>query len=344
MTAIFTALLSALLFATATPVSKLLLGNLTAFQLAGLLYLGAAIGVSPMILRREQRLSILMMNRQNRLRLGGAVLLGGVVGPVALLLGLQFASAASVSLWLNLELMFTALLGWLIFHDHLGKFGWVGIVGTIAAGVLLSAEQGTSGVLAGSLVALACLCWGFDNHFTALIDGISPAYSTFVKGVVAGSTNLLIGVLTQPFGAGVKDTLGGLLLGAFAYGISIALYIAAAQKLGATRGQSLFAAAPFIGVLLSVVLLGEHLSAYQIGAGFILVGSLIVTFRDKHEHQHTHEPLLHDHVHRHDDLHHDHDHEEPVTAGQHRHMHKHIPVNHSHPHWPDLHHRHPHSQ
>lgn len=344
MTAIFTALLSALLFATATPVSKLLLGNLTAFQMAGLLYLGAAIGVSPMILRREQRLSILKMNRQNRLRLGGAVLLGGVVGPVSLLLGLQFASAASVSLWLNLELMFTALLGWLIFHDHLGKFGWVGIVGTFAAGVLLSAEQGTSGVLAGSLVALACLCWGFDNHFTALIDGISPAYSTFVKGIVAGSTNLLIGVLTQPFGAGVQDVLGGLLLGAFAYGISIALYIAAAQKLGATRGQSLFAAAPFIGVLLSVVLLGERLSAYQIGAGIILVGSLVVMFRDKHEHQHTHEPLLHDHVHRHDDLHHDHDHEEPVAAGQHRHMHQHIPVNHSHPHWPDLHHRHPHSQ
>ncbi len=343
MTAIFTALLSALLFATATPVSKLLLGNLTAFQLAGLLYLGAAIGVSPMILRREQRLSILKMNRQNRLRLGGAVLLGGVVGPVSLLLGLQFASAASVSLWLNLELMFTALLGWLIFHDHLGKFGWVGIVGTIAAGVLLSAEQGASGVLAGSLVALACVCWGFDNHFTALIDGISPAYSTFVKGIVAGSTNLLMGVLTQPFGAGVQDVLGGLLLGAFAYGISIALYIAAAQKLGATRGQSLFAAAPFIGVLLSVVLLGEHLSAYQIGAGLILVGSLIVMFRDKHEHQHTHEPLLHDHVHRHDDLHHDHDHEEPVSAGQHRHMHQHASVSHSHPHWPDLHHRHSHS-
>ena len=342
MTAIFTALLSALLFATATPVSKLLLDNLSAFQLAGLLYLGAAVGVAPMILRRDQRLSILKMNRKNRQRLGGAVLLGGVAGPVFLLLGLQLASAASVSLWLNLELVFTALLGWLLFHDHLGKYGWIGIAGTIAAGVLLSAEQGTSGIVAGLLVALACLCWGFDNHFTALIDGISPAYSTFVKGVVAGSTNLLIGIVTQPLYAGPQDILGGLLLGAFAYGLSIALYIAAAQKLGATRGQSLFASAPFIGVLLAVGLLGERLSVYQISAAFILVAALVVTFRDKHDHEHTHEPLLHDHAHRHDDQHHGHAHDTPTVTGQHSHMHEHAPVRHRHPHWPDLHHRHAH--
>ncbi len=343
MTAIFMALMAALLFATATPLSKLLLGNLSAFQLAGLLYLGAALGVGPMILRRDQRLSLFRMNRRNQRRLIGAVLLGGIAGPVLLLFGLELASAASVSLWLNLEMVFTALLGWLIFHDHVGQYGWIGIAGTVAAGVLLSIEQGTSGVLAGSLVALACLCWGFDNHFTALIDGISPAYSTFVKGIVAGTANLVIGVFAQPLVAGPKDIIGGLVLGSLAYGISIALYIGAAQKLGATRGQSLFATAPFLGVALSVIILGESLSAFQLAASAILVGALIVIFRDRHAHEHVHEPLQHEHSHRHDDLHHDHEHDVPITAGlQHRHSHQHAVVRHSHPHWPDLHHRHSH--
>lgn len=336
------ALISALLFATAAPVSKVLLADLSAFQLAGLLYLGGAIGVLPLVLRRNQRLSILKLNRKNQLRLLGAILLGGVAGPVFLLMGLKLASAASVSLWLNLELVFTALLGWLIFHDHLGRFGWIGIAGTVTAGVLLSADQGTTGVLAGSLVALACLCWGFDNHFTALIDGISPAYSTFVKGIVAGSSNLIIGITTQSLTAEPSVIGGGLILGAFAYGASIALYIAAAQRLGATRGQSLFATAPFIGVLLSVVLLGESLSMLQIIAALLLVGALFVMFRDRHAHEHSHEPMTHDHSHRHDDLHHDHPHEQTAQDGRHSHPHEHLPTVHSHPHWPDLHHRHSH--
>ena len=336
------ALISALLFATAAPVSKVLLADLSAFQLAGLLYLGGAIGVLPLVLRRSQRLSILKLNRKNQLRLLGAILLGGVAGPVFLLMGLKLASAASVSLWLNLELVFTALLGWLIFHDHLGRFGWIGIAGTVTAGVLLTADQGTTGVLAGSLVALACLCWGFDNHFTALIDGISPAYSTFVKGIVAGSSNLIIGITTQSLTAEPSVIGGGLILGAFAYGASIALYIAAAQRLGATRGQSLFATAPFIGVLLSVVLLGESLSMLQIIAALLLVGALLVMFRDRHAHEHSHEPMTHDHSHRHDDLHHDHPHEQTAQDGRHSHPHEHLPTVHSHPHWPDLHHRHSH--
>jgi drug/metabolite transporter (DMT)-like permease len=342
MAALFMALVSALLFATATPLSKLLLNELSAFQLAGLLYLGGAIGVTPLVLRRSQRLSIFRMTRKNQLRLAGAVLLGGITGPVFLLLGLKLASAASVSLWLNLELVFTALLGWLIFRDHLGPNGWIGITGTVAAGILLSVDQGTTGLLAGSLVALACLCWGFDNHFTALIDGISPAYSTFVKGIVAGVTNLLIGVTTQPLTTDIPAIFGGLILGAFAYGASIALYIAAAQRLGATRGQSLFATAPFIGVLLSVVILGEGLSYVQIIAAMLLTGALVVMFRDRHAHEHSHEPMIHDHSHRHDDLHHDHAHDSSSPSGRHSHPHEHRPAVHSHPHWPDLHHRHGH--
>ena len=47
------AFLAALLFGAATPASKVLLRSLSTFQLAGLLYLGAAIGVTPLILKER---------------------------------------------------------------------------------------------------------------------------------------------------------------------------------------------------------------------------------------------------------------------------------------------------
>ena len=61
----------------------------------------------------------------NRLKVAGAVVFGGVLGPVLLLLGLRTAQASSVSLLLNLELVATALLGVLLFKDHLTASGWL---------------------------------------------------------------------------------------------------------------------------------------------------------------------------------------------------------------------------
>ncbi len=125
--------LSAMLFGLATPLSKILLDGLTPFQLAGLLYVGAAIGLLPKVISEKGFSKVLRMGRNNINRLVGAILLGGVAGPVALLFGLKIAEASSVSMWLNLELVFTALLGHLLFQDYLGKLGWFGASGAVSA-------------------------------------------------------------------------------------------------------------------------------------------------------------------------------------------------------------------
>lgn len=340
---VFLALIAAALFGAATPMSKALLQSMSAFQLAGLLYLGAVIGVGFESVRQRSWRSPLKMNRTNRWRLFGAVVFGGILGPVLLLFGLRVASAASVSLWLNLELVATAILGRVFFHDHLGQYGWGGVAGVVLAGILLSVNEGSAGLMAGLLVAGACLCWGFDNHFTALIDGITPTQSTFWKGIVAGSTNLAIGLAIRPLNASVDVVSVALLIGALSYGASIALYITAAQGIGATRAQMFFASAPFFGVALSVFILGESISALQVASALLLVLSLIMLLRDQHHHSHTHEPLAHEHSHRHDDDHHTHSHPESDPSTRHTHWHEHESLGHAHPHWPDLHHRHPHT-
>ena len=102
---ILLAVLSAALFGAATPASKWLLTGLSPFQLAGLLYLGAAAGVAPAAMCQKGGVGLLLRtDHHNRARLLGAVVFGGIFGPIALLFALRLADAASVSLWLNLEL------------------------------------------------------------------------------------------------------------------------------------------------------------------------------------------------------------------------------------------------
>jgi drug/metabolite transporter (DMT)-like permease len=339
--AVLQALLAAVLFGIATPFSKLLLADLQANQLAGLLYLGAGACMLPWVLGRRRSGSVIFpRDDRNRLLLLGAVFFGGIAGPVLLLVGLKVAQAASVSMWLNLEAVATTVLALLFFRENIGRRTWIANAGVVVAGVLLSYDAGWAGWLGLLCVAGASVAWGLDNNFTALIDGISPEDSTFWKGLIAGSCNLAIGLtlFTWPTG---WDWLWALALGMAAYGLSVTLYIRSAHGLGAARAQMIFAASPFFGVLLSVLWLHETLTRLQAAAALVLAGSIILLFRDRHAHAHEHVRTTHEHVHRHDDGHHGHAHI-PPAEGKHTHVHTHEPMVHRHPHWPDLHHRHAH--
>lgn len=336
--AVLGALAAAFFFGVSTPLSKPLTSQLNAFSLAGLLYLGAGLGL--LLLEPFKARKPAPKGRKfNYKYIAGMVFFGGLLGPVFLMLAIKMAPAASVSIWLNIELVATALLGTLFFKDHLHRLGWASVAITVAAGLLLSWGGGAAGFAAGALTALACFSWGLDNHFTALIDDLSPSQSTTVKGLAAGTTNLLIG-LALAGGLPPLAAVGkALLVGFVSYGLSIALYIASAQKLGAVRSQLVFSVAPLFGVLLSVLFLGEGLSAVQIVSGVLLFTSVLLMLSEKHAHRHAHEAAEHTHQHVHGDLHHAHHDEQ---QGPHAHFHKHESGEHEHQHWPDLHHRHGH--
>ena len=342
MRALVYAVAAAALFGAATPASKALLGELSPFQLAGLLYLGAALGVAPLALRQGGLRLPGKGDRRNRLRLLGAVLAGGVLGPVLLLFGLRLAGAASVSLWLNFELVATAVLGALLFREPLGLPGWAAVAAAIGGAVILAAPGGEALAAAALLVIAACVCWGLDNHFTALIDGITPSQSTFWKGLVAGAANFILGWSFDPFTASAAATLSAIAVGMFSYGASIVLYISAAQSSGATRAQIAFSTAPLFGVALSAALLGERLKAEHGISALLFATAIGLLMLERHSHQHRHPAMRHEHAHRHDDGHHLHEHEGLPPGTRHSHVHDHEAIVHAHPHWPDLHHRHKH--
>jgi drug/metabolite transporter (DMT)-like permease len=333
-------LLAAALFGASTPVSKALLSSMGPLTLAGLLYLGGALAVLPASFRGGS--AELRRNPRQRGMLALAVVLGGWLGPVFLLLGLRAAPAASVSLWLNMETVATTILAWALFREHLDRRTVLAVLSVLVGGLLLAAPAGAAGWVSAGLVALACLCWGFDNNLTALISGYTPAQVTLVKGVGAGTINLALGLVLEQQRPDAPILFTSLGVGALAYGISIMLYIMGARQLGASRSQLLFSTSPFLGVVLAWTLFHEDIHPAQLTAAAFMALGIYLILTARHEHEHTHEPMTHTHAHRHDDGHHTHTHPGLPAWIRHTHPHEHEAITHTHPHMPDLHHRHGH--
>lgn len=328
---------AALLFGISAPLAAQLTADLHGFGLAGCLYLGAALAVLPVAGRSRPTLATV---RRGAGRLAVAVVVGGAIGPVLLALGLARAPAATSSLLLNLELVFTVLLAAVLFREHLGARVVAGTVLVTVASVVLGWGAAPDVRVGALLLAGACLCWAVDNGVTAALDELAPAHITLAKGVIAGTGNLLIGIVVD----GPPDlapVLAALVIGAFGYGLSITLWVAGARELGAARGQLVFATAPFLGAVVAWTLLAEPISAPQaVAVGIALLGVALVA-DSAHVHHHRHTAVEHDHGHRHDDDHHDHPHRRQ-GIGRHQHTHRHPRRTHAHTHVPDLHHRHPH--
>jgi len=325
--------LAAVLFGAATPATKLVVDNLGAVALAGLLYLGAAAAVAPFAFRERPSTATV----RQRARLFLAVGIGGGVAPVLLVLALARTPAGTVSLFLNLELVATAVIARVFLQEHIGRRAGLGIVIVVLGGVILAGTS-SAGIATGALlVAATCVCWGIDNAITASLDSYTPSRITLVKGLVAGAVNLLLGVALD--GAPpVRFVVAALAIGAIGYGVSITMWITGARLLGAARGQVIFALAPFIGALLAWPVNGDRLTTTTVIAFTISLAGVLVVASSHHGHNHAHAVVEHAHPIDTNDPHH-----RPGTiailTGT---LHRHHELTHEHEHLPDIHHRHSH--
>lgn len=266
-----------------------------------------------------------------------AVALGGGLAPVLLVLALDRTPAGTVSLFLNLELVATAVIARVFLKEHIGRRAGLGIVIVVLGGITLAGVS-EAGIATGALlVAATCVCWGIDNAITASLDSYTPSQITLVKGVVAGSVNLALGLVLHGAPA-ARFVFAALAIGACGYGLSITMWITGARLVGAARGQVIFALAPFIGVLLAWPINGDRLTTTIMIAFAVSLVGVIVVATSHHAHSHTHEPREHTHPIDRDDPHHRPDTIE-VLGGSH---HRHLVFSHSHEHLPDIHHRHAH--
>jgi drug/metabolite transporter (DMT)-like permease len=192
---ILPALASAVLFGASTPFAKLLLGTVDPWSMAGLLYIGAGVGLGIVhLLRGALALPAIEapLRRSDIPWLGSVILSGGVLGPLLLMFGLAQTSAAAASLLLNLEGLATMGIAWLVFRENVDRRLLLGGLAILAGAVLLSWQGQATFQWSALPVAGACLCWGIDNNLTRKLSSSDPVQIAMLKGTVAGSTNLAL--------------------------------------------------------------------------------------------------------------------------------------------------------
>jgi len=342
---ILLALGSAVLFGASTPFAKLLLGSVDPWLMAGLLYIGAGLGLAVVhISRSALRLPVVEapLRRPDLPWLAAVILFGGVFGPLLLMLGLARTDAAETSLLLNLEGLATMGIAWVVYRENVDRQLLLGAFAILTGAVMLSSHGVASFQWSGLLIAGACLCWGIDNNLTRKLSSSDPVQIAMLKGLVAGVVNLVL-ALTHGAALPAARTVAAVgLVGFLGYGVSLALFVLGLRNLGTARTGAYFSLAPFVGAVLAIAILGEPLSAQLVIAGGLMGFGLWLHLAERHEHEHLHEPMEHEHRHRHDE-HHQHDHAATDPRGEpHTHWHRHVRVAHRHPHYPDLHHRHGH--
>lgn len=316
------ALLAAALYALNIPLSKILLRHVAPTMMAAFLYLGAGIGLliygmyekcihksksSEPLTRKELPYTI-------------AMIVLDIIAPILLMMGISSTNSANVSLLNNFEIVATSLIALLIFKETISKRLWFAIGLVTIASALLSFE----GVQAfqfqqGSFFVLgACLCWGMENNCTKMISHKSSIEIVIIKGIFSGMGSLLIALLLHEQIPELKWMLYVLVLGFIAYGWSINFYIKAQKDIGAAKTSAFYSIAPFIGVIFSLLFLGERPNAQFYIAFIIMVISTYYMIKDTIELQHTHEHVhIHTHEHRHGNIVHTHEH-------SHKHSHLHV--------------------
>ncbi|MDD2180391.1 DMT family transporter [Acidovorax sp. D2M1] len=339
------ALGAAVLFGASTPFAKLLTGDLPPVLLAGLLYLGSGLGLALVRVVRDGGLKPSGVPLNEWPWLLGAIVFGGVMGPVALMFGLHSTSGATASLLLNLEAVLTAVIAWAVFKENADRRIVGGMLAIVAGGVALGWQTGSSLQPSGTgplLVGLACLCWAIDNNLTRKVSASDALFIAGIKGLMAGSVNTALAISMGAALPPLATLSATMAVGLLGYGISLVLFVLALRGLGTARTGAYFSTAPFIGVVVSLLVFSETTSwVFWMAAALMGLG-VWLHLTERHIHEHLHEALEHEHEHEHDE-HHQHAHDAGHSGnGKHSHRHTHIPLQHTHPHYPDIHHRHVH--
>lgn len=335
------ALGAALLFGAGTPIAKSLLNDLSPWMLAGLLYLGSGIGLT--LYRLAINAPKVFLSISEKLWFAAAIFSGGIIAPVLLMAGLSSMSASGASLLLNMESVFTALLAWIVFKENVDRRIALGMILIVIGAVVLTDIDTLKieSIWPSLAIMGACLCWGIDNNLTRKVSLKDAAWIASVKGLIAGSVNLILAFVMGSLLPSLPTMAGAITLGFFAYGVSLTLFVLGLRNLGTARTGAYFSVAPFIGSLIAIGM-GEPITLSLISAGLLMAVGLWLHLSEHHHHRHIHTETEHDHEHSHDEHHqHSHDNLSAATTTN-SHQHAHAIQAHEHVHFPDAHHQHKH--
>ena len=255
------AILAAALYAINVPVSKMLLNHIKPTMMASFLYLGAGAGL--LLYGLAEKATGKKTKREpltkKELPYTIAMVVLDIIAPILLMFGITATNSSNVSLLNNFEIVATSIIALVVFKEIISKRLWIAIALVIIASGILSFEGMDAFVFnGGSLLVLgACVCWGFENNCTKMISHKSSIEIVIIKGTFSGIGSLIVALLVGEQIPSFEWILCVMLLGFVAYGLSIHFYIMAQKDLGAAKTSGYYSVAPFLGVIFSVLFLGE---------------------------------------------------------------------------------------
>lgn len=328
ITAIIYAIAAALFYAVSVPFSKLFLENVPPVIMAGLLYIGAGLGVGIMYLfhygneENEQRL------RKKDLPYTVGMVTLDVLAPILLMVGIRIGSSANASLLGNFEIVATTVIALLFFKEKVSRRLWIAILIVTLSSIMLSfSSEGDFRFSWGSLFVIAATCcWGLENNCTRSISEKSTYQIVTIKGLCSGTCSIITGLVIGEKMPDIKDIMMILILGFVAYGLSIFTYIRAQKTIGASKTSAYYSLAPLIGVILSFVILKERVGLiFVIALCLMIIGTVVIiydTLIHSHQHMHTHaiththDGTTHTHI-----IKHSHEHMHIINESKHGHIH-----------------------
>lgn len=271
--AILFAILAAALYSINSPISKLLLKDVTPTMLASFLYLGAGIGllITGIIIKLcKKDIKETSLTKKELPFTIGMILLD-IAAPIFLMMGLNYTTAANASLLNNFEIVATSIIALFIFKEYISKKLWFAIILVTTSSVILTFEISSLSFSIGSIfVLLACICWGMENNCTRMLSSKNPMQIVVLKGVFSGLGSYIIALILGERIPDIIFIIIALSVGFVSYGLSIFFYIYAQRDLGAAKTSAYYAIAPFIGAFLSLIIFRQLPSITFIVALFIM--------------------------------------------------------------------------
>lgn len=280
-------LLAAILFGLSTPMAKPLTAIVPPVWLATIFYGGSLFGILPgmftrMGLRPDSPGDFWIpgkLTSRETLALAASILFGGVLAPVALIVGLTGFPASRGSLLLNAESLFTVLIATVLFREKVT--GWIlsGVLLGSAGCVILSFQKTENSYHGAFFFFLAAFFWALDTNILRFLSNVNPLVITVWKG--AGSTLLLLPMAwsTETFSGSPEIILESLLVGALGYGFSLVVFLLSLRSVGVVQTGAWFGFSPFIGAGLSIVVLKEPLTRSFLFSAIILFLAMIALRR-----------------------------------------------------------------
>lgn len=246
-------------------------------MLAAHLYIGAGMGMAILGLYKKKRHEKPL--QRSDLKYTSAMVALDIAAPILLLLGLKHSPAASASLLNNFEIVATAVIALIAFGETVTKRLWAAIALITLSSILLTLDTTSLSFSLGSLLVLgATICWGIENNCTRQIADKNPLQIVVIKGLGSGTGALIVALVIGETFASIAWTAATLLLGFVTYGLSIYYYTYAQRIIGAARTSTYYAIAPFIGVFLSMLILGESPNwLFFIALAIMLIGTYLAS-------------------------------------------------------------------